>query len=270
MHAGLLRPDSAPAPALAEAAQVAAEIETMPQVNAGKSQAALVFDYESCWAWMAQPQGADFDGFRLAVAAYRALRRAGLSIDILPPDTRDLSGYQVVLAPGLMTLSAPLRAAFDNYQGTALVGPRTNTKTDELSIPVPLGPNLPNLDTVIALAESIPPFDAITLEGGGQFLHWFEHLEGTATVVRKTTSGQAAIVQAGTLQYLAGWPDDDTYYTLVAQACAAQGITAMDLPDGLRIRDTDTHRFVFNYAPETMNWNGSKIEPAGVHWEALK
>ena len=99
MHAGLLRPDSQPAPALAEAAQVATEIAAMPDLDHTTAPVALVFDYESAWGWDTQPQGADFDMFRLAFAAYRALRRAGLSVDILPPDTADLSPYKLVLAP---------------------------------------------------------------------------------------------------------------------------------------------------------------------------
>ena len=41
MHAGLLRPDSEAAPALAEAAQVAREIETLPDVSEGQAQAAV-------------------------------------------------------------------------------------------------------------------------------------------------------------------------------------------------------------------------------------
>ncbi len=123
MHAGLLRPDSAPAPALAEAAQVASEIEAMGEVGIAHARVALVFDYESCWGWQAQPQGRDFEFFRLAFEAYSALRRAGQTVDILPPDTADLSAYALVLAPGLMHLSDPLRAALATFDGIALIGP---------------------------------------------------------------------------------------------------------------------------------------------------
>jgi len=269
MHAGLLRPDSAPAPALAEAAQVAAEIASMPEVGTATARVALVFDYESAWAWQVQPQGRDFDMFRLAFAAYRALRRAGLSVDIIAPDTSDLSQYAVVLAPGLMTLSAPLRAALVQYQGVALIGPRTDTKTEELSIPLPLGPNIVGLDVSVVLTESLPPFADIPLEGGGRFLRWFEHLEGTAPVLQRTAAGQPAIMGSTNLRYLAGWPDDDTFFGIVTALCAEQGLQTLDLPEGLRIRDTATHRFVINYAPEPQDWNGTTIPAAGVHWEAL-
>ena len=269
MHAGLLRPDSAPAPALAEARQVADEIAALADVGTAAAQAALVFDYESAWAWDAQPQGADFEMFRLAFAAYQALRRAGLNIDILPPDTADLSAYKLVLAPGIMTLSAPLRQALATFKGIALIGPRTDTKTDELSIPTPPGPNLPGADISISLTESMPPDDAIALEGGGKFLHWFEHLEGNATVHQHTAAGQPAIMGSDTLRYLAGWPDDATFDAIIADACTGLGITAKSLPEGLRLRDTDSHRFVFNYAKHPQDWNGTTIPAAGVHWEPL-
>ncbi|MEL6841010.1 MAG: beta-galactosidase [Pseudomonadota bacterium] len=269
MHAGLLRPDSAPAPALAEARQVADEIAAMPEVGTAQAEAALIFDYESAWGWDAQPQGADFEMFRLTFAAYRALRRAGLNVDILPPDVSDIAPYKLVLAPGIMTLSDPLRAALAGFDGIALIGPRTDTKTGELSIPVPMGPNLPDLDVTIALTESMPPDDAIPLADGGRFLHWFEHLVGSANVHMHTMNGQPAIMGGDHIRYLAGWPDDTTFDAIITDLCKELDIAKPELPDGLRIRDTATHRFVFNYAPTPVDWRGVTIPPAGVHWVPL-
>ncbi|PJI85155.1 beta-galactosidase [Yoonia maricola] len=269
MHAGLLRPDSAPAPALAEARQVADEIETLASVSTAQAQTALVFDYESAWGWEAQPQGADFEMFRLAFAAYRALRRTGLNIDILPPDATDLSAYKLVLAPGIMKLSDPLRQALAAFKGIALIGPRTDTKTDELSIPTPLGPNLPDVDVTVSLTESMPPDDAIPLQGVGQLMHWFEHLEGGANVLAETSDGRPAIMGSHHLRYLAGWPDDQTFDSTVRAICTELDIETQTLPEGLRIRDTQTHRFVFNYANAAKNWQGTTIPAAGVHWEPL-
>jgi beta-galactosidase len=266
MHAGLLRPDSADAPAMAEAMQVAREINDLPDVSTATADVALVFDYASAWGWEAQPQGADFDMFRLAFSAYCACRRAGLNVDIVPPDTADLNEYKFTLAPGVMHLSDPLRAALGN--ATALIGPRTDTKTEHLSIPTPMGPNVRALDTTVVLTESLPPQVGVPLENGGQFVHWREVLEGNAPVRLTTTDGHAAIV-GDKLRYLAGWPDDATWDMIITDLCDETGLTHHALPDGLRIRDTATHRFVFNYAPDVMTWNGTEIAPAGVHWEPL-
>ncbi len=269
MHAGLLRPDSEPAPALAEAAQVATEIEAMGDVDRARARVALVFDYDSCWGWQAQPQGRDFTFFRLAFEAYCALRRAGQTIDILPPDTADLAGYDVVIAPGIMHLTDPLRAALARFGGIALLGPRSDTKTAELSIPLPLGPNLDGLDIVVAMTESLPPGAEIPLEGGGRFLHWFEHLEGGAPVLRRTTAGLPALVGGPHLHYFAGWPDAATFDDILRDMLTRAGQRVTPMPDGVRQRETATHRFVFNYASEAQMWNGTEIAAAGVHWEAL-
>lgn len=150
-----------------------------------------------------------------------------------------------------------------------MIGPRTDTKTDELSIPNPLGPNIPGLDVSVALTESMPPDDSIALADGGQFLHWFEHLEGTGQVFAKTAGGQPAIMGNAHLRYLAGWPDADTFDRIIHDICAECGVDTVTLPDGLRIRDTATHRFVFNYALHPQGWNGIEIPAAGVHWQAL-
>lgn len=267
MHAGLLRPDSADAPALAEALQVSGEINALPDVGTARADVALIFDYESAWAWEAQPQGADFDQFRLAFSAYRACRRAGLNVDILPPDTSDLGAYKLTLAPGIMHLSDPLRAALQG--ANALIGPRTDTKTEHLSIPTPLGPNIEGFDASVVLTESLPPDVGVPLKSGGQFLHWREVLEGAASVTEEAEDGTPAIMRSGNLRYLAGWPDDPTWDRIMAALCGEVGLKHHALPDGLRIRDTDTHRFVFNYAPEPLSWNGTEIPAAGVYWEAL-
>ena len=67
MHAGLLRPDSVPAPALAEARQVADEIAAMPDTGTAQAQVALIFDYASDWAWQGPAARCGFRLFRACV-----------------------------------------------------------------------------------------------------------------------------------------------------------------------------------------------------------
>jgi beta-galactosidase len=269
MHAGLLRPDSAPAQAFEEAGDVARELAAMPDVGTAKADVAMVFDYASAWAWQTQPQGRDFDYFRLAFAFYRGLRRLGLNVDILPPDVADLTGYKLVLAPGVATLSAPFLTALKGFDGAALVGPRSNAKTVEFATPVPLPPNLPGLDAVVARVESLPPDVLVPLEAGGNLLHWREKIEGGAEVVERATDGWPALLRAGGIHYLAGWPEDAVLDRMLVALCKTQGIGVEVLPEGLRRRDSDTHRFWFNYNPFAVDWDGVTIPAAGVHWELL-
>ena len=79
----------------------------------------------------------------------------------------------------------------------------------------------------------------------------------------------AAIIGGPHLRYLAGWPDDATFATIVRDLCAAAGIPTHDLPKGLRLRDTATHRFAFNYAPHDVIWQGRTIPAGGVDWQPL-
>ncbi len=266
-HAGMLRPDSVAAPAWHEAAQVAQELAAMPEVQPAAAPVALVFDYASAWAWGIQPQGRDFDYFRLVFSFYRALRRLGLDIDILAPGCADLSAYRLVLAPGVATLSEPLKAALARHPGIAILGPRSNAKTAEMAIPVPLPPALPGLNATIARVESLPPDVPVPLAAGGAFLHWREKAEG-GPVIEATADGWPALI-GGRLRYLTGWPDAAALDRILRTTCAELGLAAMDLPDALRTRTAGRRRFWFNYGAEPVTHDGRMLPAAGVHWEDL-
>lgn len=269
MHAGLLRPDSVAAPAYDEAAQVARELAEMPDQGTATARVGLVFDYASAWAWEVQPQGRDFSYFRLVFETYRGLRRLGLNVDILPPDTADLSGYALVLAPGVATLSAPFMAALAAHKGLSLIGPRSNAKTVEFATPVPLPPNLPGLAATVARVESLPPDVPVDLPMGGALRHWREKLETGAEVVEAASDGWPALIRAGGLHYLAGWADEVALGRILDRLCKEAGLETDHLPEGLRRRDSATHRFYFNYNNFALEWQGREIAAAGVDWQKL-
>jgi beta-galactosidase len=269
MHAGLLRPDGGPAPGLGEAAEVARDLAGLGEIGPPVAPAALVFDYPSAWAWETLPQGADFDYIRLTFAFYRALRRAGLTVDVLPADTVGLDDYALILAPGLATLGEALRGALANFTGRAILGPRTDLSTPEHSVRLPLGPDLPGLSATVIRCESLPPGATVPLAGGGAFAHWVEELETDAAVSERTVDGRPAAVTAGGLTYLAGWPDATALDRLVATACADAGLTYRPMPEGLRRVETTTHRFFVNYGAEAATHEGRTIPGAGVHWEPI-
>lgn len=263
MHAGLLRPDNAPAPGLQEAAQVAEEIAQMPDVAAAPAPVALVFDYAGHMAWDVLPQGADFNYFRLAFEAYKAVRRRGLSVDIVNArGVTDLSGYKLVLAPGLPTMPPALLDAVARTDAHCIIGPRSNLVNAELSIPTPMGPNLPGLDVTVTRVETLPPTHRRAVKGGGAFVHWVETLEGADTNDLQTDDGTAHVARADNLTYLGGWPDRPLWDRIVTDLAAQTGLPLADLPRGLRLRDTGAHRFAFNYGPEPVIWDGVTIAPA--------
>ncbi len=249
MHAGLLAPDAEDAPGRTEAAQVARELGNRPEVDArAPSPVALIFDYESDWAWKTQPQGRDFDYFDLVFEAYRGLRRAGLTIDILPPDTADLSDRALVVIPGLFAWPAPLRAALEAFRGHAVIGPRAGARTSDFRFPAAMPPDLPALETRVDRVETLRPSDRPALSGGGAFQIWREFTSGPSQVIETTEDGVAAVRRAGRLTYLCGWPDAAAMARLMASAARAAGLETLDLPDGLRRVETAAETFWFNYS----------------------
>ncbi len=265
-HAGLLRPDSAEAPGLAEARQVARELAEMPEVAPTRAEVALVFDYAAAWAWAIQPQGRGCDYFRLVFEVYRGLRRLGLSVDILPADTARLDTYRLILVPGLVTLPAPLIDALRTTRARVLLGPRTGAKTAALAIPVPLPPALPDLDVTVARVETLRPDMPLAVAGGGHVTLWREEIEGAAEVLDRLADGQPVSMRAGNLTYLAGWPDPAFLRRLLLRACAEAGVATQDLPPDIRLRQSGATRFVFNHGPEPVEFDGRMIPPAGVAW----
>ena len=269
MHAGLLRTDRAPAPALAEAAQVAQEIEGMPEVGTAKAEVGLVFDYASAWAWQVQPQGTGFDYFRIVFETYRGLRKLGLDVDILPPDCADVSDYKLVLAPGLLALSSNLHDAVSSFNGIAIVGPRSNSKTPELTIPDPLPPNLPGLDLHITRSETFRADMERPLREGGAVRHWLDHVETNEPISRRTEIDDPVLIGDGSVRYLAGWLDELALKHVLSDACVEAGIPTQPVTKGLRIRRTETHLFAFNYGLEDAEFDGHVLPPAGVYWTAI-
>jgi beta-galactosidase len=265
-HAGLLRPDSVEAPAFGEARQVARELAQWPEVEQARAPVALVFDYASAWAWAVQPQGAGCDYFRLVFEVYRGLRKLGLSVDILPPDTADLGGYRMVLVPGLVTLSPALLNAIARTEAQVILGPRTGAKTAALSIPVPLPPAIPGLDITVARVETMRPDMPVPVKQGGHVTLWREDLEGSATVLDEDVEGRPVTVRSGNLTYLGGWPDPMLLRHILLRACSDAGVATRDLPPDIRIRQAGGTRFVFNHGPDPVEFEGRVLPPAGVIW----
>ncbi len=84
------------------------------------------------------------------------------------------------------------------------------------------------------------------------------HLEG----------GAPAAVRQGQMIYIAGWPDDAGWLRILEMLAEQAGLDLLNLPPDLRLRETDSHRFWFNYGPRTVTYQEMTLPAAGVHWEA--
>ncbi|KAN0066519.1 hypothetical protein ACQY0O_000613 [Thecaphora frezii] len=116
-----------------------------------QADVALVFDYHAQWLFETEPQSGTWDtdsnSFKdpsiyypaLVLNWYSALRRLGLSVDVIGPYTK-LDGYKLVAVPTLPIIGKEFDAAFSQYNGTAIFGPRSGSKVPTLDIPDGLVP----------------------------------------------------------------------------------------------------------------------------------
>ena len=257
-HAGLLFPDSTDAPGLGDVRQLSKDLDALGHVEPTPGDVAIVFDYASEWASKVLPQGADYSYFRLVFSAYRALRRAGLNVDIVSPLHRDFADYGFVLVPGLVNLPDALVGAL--AQTPSIFGPRTGLATPELGQKVPAGPNLPGLDLHVRATESLPP-DCGMPVNWGSIEHWMEHTSGTAPAPLRKPDGAPLIAGNDGTYYLTGWPDDrlwDHIVSWIADVCSQ----ALDpQPGAQRKRKARQHVFTFDYSAESSapkaSWSSS-------------
>ncbi len=274
MHAGLLRPDGVPAPALAEAKDVAFKLKTLGSKGETCRDVALVFDYPAEWMTQIQPQGEGLSALWAVFDCYGALRRLGLNVDIVP-QRADLSQYSLVVVPCLPIVSEAFAQRLTEFDGEIIVGPRSGSRDQDFCIPDNLapGPLTELLDLTVTRSESLP----LGLEHAGDgwaIARWLDHVEGKAAPELTAQDGLVACWRHGKARYLATWPQGEVLDEVIARACRDAGIATVPMPKGLRIRRTSNYWFVFNYSaseitlPETIEGEvviGLRtMPPAGV------
>jgi beta-galactosidase len=261
MHEALLLPNSEPNEAFHVVSAVSMELAALDAtVQTNRADVALVFDYESEWAWKIQPQGRDFSYLTLVMAFYTALRRHGVSVDIIAPTEDAVKDRKLVLAPGLFTATDGFVSALEKSGAQILIGPRTGSKTENFTIPDNLapGPFRQLIDIKVRRVESIRPGIRINRAGsneGHHFSKWREFIVAGAGVGKDILSddGEAMLLSQGKVTYAAGWPDPDFAIDIVSRALVNADISAPLLHQDIRVRDNGTRRHVFNYGPETVD-----------------
>jgi beta-galactosidase len=260
MHEALLLPNAEPNEACNAVAQISQELTKLDaHVETERSAIALVFDYESGWAWTIQPQEQDFSYLELVMTFYRGLRRAGLSVDLIPPASEAVAGRKLVLLPGLFAPRADFVEALAKSGAVTLMGPRSGSKTPDFHIPANLPPGSLNrlIDLKVRRVESLRPGIVTPIAGSGisHFEGWREFLllgQGVEAVL-KSTDGEAALARNDRHLYLAGRPNEPFLDDLLCRLLAQAGISALGLPEDIRVRDNGAMRFVFNYGREAVD-----------------
>ncbi|MBB5575500.1 beta-galactosidase [Rhizobium paranaense] len=257
MHAGLNLPGlDELSPGGLEAETVGREIAAIGALpEASQAPVAIVYDYESYWSAVIQPQGKDFRYEELAFRWYEAVRKLGLDVDFVRPGA-SLKGYRLVLVPCLMHVSDLALAAFEQADGVVLFGPRTGSRDRNFKIPtnLPPGPVRDLAGIRITQVASLRPGLGISLSGAidGQATRWREYIETAADAKVETTfeDGLPALVSKGRYRYLACWIEGAALQDLMQYLANGLDLQTVALPDFIRYRSAGELTFAFNYGPD--------------------
>jgi len=254
MHSGLNLPDRQPDVGAFEVRQTANELSQLDLSSLVPAETALVYDYEAAWTLAIQPQRENFDYFSIAMSFYRALRRFGLNIDIVPPDAQ-LDGYKLVVIPPLPIVSASLIESLRQFKGQVLIGPRTGSKTQNFQIPaeLPPGPLQEVIPIKVVRVESLPDFVLLPLlwkSAHYQCHSWLEHVRTDLLPFIQLADGHGIGYRNGNITYLATLPEQSLLDKIVEDLLNAEGFKLREIPPGVRVRTRGKHRFFFNYNPE--------------------
>lgn len=260
MHAGLLRVDNVPAPAWNEISKLNSEINSLGIIEQKDAHIALIFDYQSQWAWEIQPQAADFDYFREVFDTYSCLKKLGVDVDVCSSNDPNLNKYKIIFAPSLFSTNEIL----ENCSGHLVLGPRFNSKTTDFKIPNPLPPNVMGLDVIVERVETLRPNMSRPLKGAGSVIRWIEDISHNATVLDETKDGAPIILQQNNKTYLAACLDLTAKNKLFKKLLKDQGINYVEMPEGVRQRSTKNHKFIWNYSNKEQNIDGITLAPAEV------
>ena len=270
MHSGILLPDGSESPCFKEINKVTKELKEKPIAEVSKSKVAVIFDYKSCMGWDIQPHGEGLNYFDAVFDTYKTLRRLGQSIDVISPEKTDFSNYSIIFAPGLIFMKDNIKILLSNFDGEVFLGPRTAARSDDMQLTLPLPPNLPNFSAKIVASESFRSNCPIPLEKGGNFRNYREILEGDAQVLEKTESGEPALIKDGNFTYICGLMYEIALTRVIKTALEMVGLEILEMPSGVRIRDTEDERFWFNYSNRQQSVNFVSLKPAEVFRESLK
>ncbi len=247
MHSGLRLPNRDVSDCAAEIKTAGRELAVLEGAQTNPASAALVFDYPSAWAWETQPQGREFDYFRLVYEFYVGLRRLGLSVDILPGNCDNFGDRKLVIIPGLFSLSGNIQTALKSYGGQVLIGPRSGSKTDDFQIPADLPPGIPGLNAKVTSVETLRPTAPIALGRGGHFHIWREHVTGSADIIERCDDGAPALIANGKVNYVTGWPDSEAMARILKDQSEKAGLDVAPMPDGHRRRLIGSYTLHMNY-----------------------
>jgi len=268
MHSGLQQVNKQPTAICDEIKECVDVIAELQHIEQTQAEVAIVFDYQSQWAWEIEPQGEDFDYFTLAYSYYRCLRQLGLTIDLLPRTATNFNDYKLVIIPALMHLPRDLINAIDTTSATVLIGPRTALKNKYFQINADQKFPVNKLPFQINCVESLRPSIQRQSNIGGAVHKWFEHIQclDPEVTIEATVQDKPLWLSKDNLHYLAGWANDTLLHTILKTICTHCAISIEELEQGVRVRQTKNCKFIFNYNAHSIDYHNATMQAASVVW----
>jgi beta-galactosidase len=275
---GLLGHDGKAGRRYQEAAATAKELHRLWPLLAGttvKTGVAMIYDYDSIWAFEAQPAYEANKRYADALLRFHVpLQKLGVNADVIGVDG-DFSAYKVIIAPHLYVLPeavAKRLEAFVKAGGVLVTDVRTGVKDETGLIPMEtppcaltnvLGIEIPEYESIAAdyplhvegalagdftatgFADWIVPGKASVLARHGA-AHAREYAAATVN-----TFGKGAAYHVGTVV-----KEDAFYRLLLRDACKRAGVgTGIEPPEGVEVsvREGNGRRMLFlvNHTGET-------------------
>lgn len=273
---------------------------------------ALVFDYTSDWVWGIEPhsgrwdvKGSQFNGATLAYkdivySFYMALRRLGLSVDIISPH-QPIASYKMVVVPSLPIIPKAFNSALANYSGPVILGPHSGSKTEDFVYAPGLNPSngtlRDRLPMRVTRIETTPSYagSSVSYDGSAYNISsWEEWITcerdnrtSTATVTYASSpvrKDKPAACSKDGAHYLAFNPPPDFLVAYLGDVAAEVDIKSItgktankddDLGPSVRLAKRGNLVWVFNYGPEAVDvpeiegaefliGDEGEIQPAGL------
>jgi beta-galactosidase len=272
MHTGLHRPDRTIDQGGVEAKQVANELEQLLRAaqDTKKAQSgwkitakiALVFDYPSVWMAQIQPQGQDFHPVQLMFEYYSALRQLGFDIDIVP-SRASFDRYAMVVLPCHLRDDTGVVDKVLASGAQVVLGPRSGSKSDALTIPATLPPGAWGEAAGIRVVrvESLPVglqdvVHGAELAATGYLYRWREHLsiDSQTQVVLQCSDGSPVMTRRGRVWYHAACFDTVTLLQSLSWVALSAGLEPQSLPKDVRINAAGEVWIVQNFSSTHITW----------------
>ncbi|KAJ6027693.1 uncharacterized protein N7446_003711 [Penicillium canescens] len=265
-------------------------------IGQDQGDVALIFDYTADWVWEIEPHSGGWDNKKsqyegavinykdIVYSFYLAIRRLGLSVDIISAH-QPIDGYKMVVVPSLPIIPDAFNSALSNYSGPVVFGPNSGSTSADFSYALGLNPSngtlRERLPMRVTRIETTPSYAGSSVSYAGSTFNissWEEWIscerdnrmsKATVSYSSAFRKGKPAACSKDGAHYLAFNPPPDFLVSYLGDVAADANIKALtgkpaskdgDLGPTIRLAKRGNLIWVFNYGLESVE--PPKIEGA--------